>query len=557
MAHQQPSLSLDLLGSLSPSEEPIYSAGDSQDWRGLYSTFEFVLRLSQPIHQRLAALPSGISAAQHSFEDVEAMSVFLHETVHWWQHVGSTYGLLLSMTYPAEAHANHNGLKALSAMVGRKKPIRQLTELLDGPSNPETALGIANIVVNNQFDFDAFRRLTFNQRAREAVVQDPFFESVGHTFGITYGNVIHLLANTADPTYQVIPEPKILSAVIAELRRLKVDGYYFNSPVAVFPIGAREIMEGQARFAQIQYLHFASGKRLSWDALREIGMLDGMYGLAFEFFLTQAGLGWPNEVDDPIVALFLLICDMAINPGAGFPLPLQYPEAFISDVDPGARFTHLAAGVRLFCPEVATTIRAYSFDEYEEVSEKLAKALKFDSPLTIARTVAAWSENSEGFATLRREWTTFAFKDGDLPIRVMLAHFQAFMADKAKRAEFFCWPGAWMAGERVSPEIEALFDRHGALFVDKPGDTGVYPRVLPGRDQAIVHATFEKFFGSVSVYYLTRQWITSPGPFRYSLNWLVEQASEDDMKTFASGNFASVYGFPPETVEILGEEDRH
>lgn len=549
-------LSPNLLGSLGPSEEPIYPADDSKSWRGLYSTFEFVLRLSQPIHQRLAALPPGISSAHHSFKDVEAMSVFLHETVHWWQHVGSTYGLMLSMTYPAEAHANHHGLKALSAMVGRKKPVRQLIEQLDGPSTPETALGIANIVVNNQFDFDAFRRLTFSQRAREAVVQDPLFESVGHTFGVTYGNVIHLLANIADPTYQVFPEPKILSAVIAELRQLHVDGYYFNSPVAVFPIGAREIMEGQARFAQIQYLHFASGKRLSWDALREIGMLSGMYGLAFDFFLTQAGLSWPSEIDDPVVALFLLICDMAINPGAGFPLPLQYPKSFISDVDPAARFTHLAVGIRMFCPEVATKVRAYSFDEYEEVSEKLAKALKFDSPLTIARAIAAWPERSEGFATLRQEWTTFAFKDGDLPIRVMLSHFQEFMTDKAKRAEFFCWPGAWMAGERVSPEIERLFDRHGALFIDKLGNTGVFPRVLPGRDQAIVHATFEKFFGSVTVYDLTRQWITSRGPFRYSLNWLVEHASEDDMKTFASGNFASVYGFSPETIEILGEENR-
>ncbi|UYK65046.1 hypothetical protein NG831_12400 [Xanthomonas sacchari] len=98
-----------------------------------------------------------------------------------------------------------------------------------------------------------------------------------------------------------------------------------------------------------------------------------------------------------------------------------------------------------------------------------------------------------------------------------------------------------------------MFDRHSALFIDKPGNAGVFPRVLPGRDQSIVHATFEKFFGSVSVYGLTRQWIASPGPFRYSLDWLVEHASEDDMRTFASRNFASVYGFSPETIEILGE----
>jgi hypothetical protein len=34
---------------------------------------------------------------------MEAMSTYLHETIHWWQHVGNTAGLFLSLTYPVQA----------------------------------------------------------------------------------------------------------------------------------------------------------------------------------------------------------------------------------------------------------------------------------------------------------------------------------------------------------------------------------------------------------------------------------------------------------------------
>lgn len=483
--------------------------------RGLYNTFQFVLRLSQPVHERLAKLPNGIAtSSQVGFDDLEAFSTYLHETIHWWQHVGSTYGLILSMTYPAEAHANYDILKRLSGQVGFKKSIRKLTEKLPGPSTPDAPLGLANVIVNNQFDFDAFRRITFSPQAREALADDPLFESMGHALRVTYGNVVHLLSVVADPGYEVLPNPESWRDAVAALGAMKEEGYYYGSPLKVYPLGSRQIMEGQARFAQIQYLHFASGKRLDWDAFHSIGMPgSAVYRDAFDLFLRQANLEWPKRIDDPVVALFLLICDMAINPGAGFPFSVRYPKSFIEDVDPGTRFMFLSSAVRMFCPEVSETIKTYSRAEYEEVSEKLAAALKIDSPQAIARKVASWPSSCRGFSALSFEKETFDFDPVNLPIRVMLSHFVAFMADKTERPEFFCWPGAWMAGERVSENEAPLFDKHSVLFVDRPGDRGVFPRLQAGKDQTLVQSTFQSFFSSVATYDLTRQWITEPGPF--------------------------------------------
>lgn len=521
--------------------------------RGRYNTFEFTLRLSREVHERIARLDAGIHSTHGlEFEDVEAFSTYLHETIHWWQHVGSTFGLIFSLTYPAEAHANYGHLKRLSGMVGPKKSIRLLAERLDGPRSPETPSGLANIIVNNQFDFHAYRMLTFSQATRESVVQDPLFEAMAHAFTITYGNVVHQLSGIADTNYQALPNPADWNEAIHAVRDQKVQGFYYGSPIGVWPVGAREIMEGQARFAQIQYLHFGSGGRLGWDGFRELGWLNsGVYRNAFDLFLTQSGLDWPESVDHPTVALFLLICDMAINPGAGFPCPMRYPQSFITDCDPGARFAFLSAAVRMFCPEVATAISTYSFEEYETVSEALAKALKIDSPLAIARVVASWPERNESMASLMHEHASFDYGLMNLPIRVVFSHFIAFMQDKARRPEVLVWPGAWMAGKQVSQEIVELFERHGALYVDKPDDTGVFPRLSPGRTEDQLREPFERFFSGAVTYDLVRQWITEPGPFHFRYNWLVEKAQAQEMASFADSAFTSAFGLSLNDVEIL------
>ena len=219
-------------------------------------------------------------------------------------------------------------------------------------------------------------------------------------------------------------------------------------------------MEGQACFSQIQYLHFASGRRLSWDDFRTLGMLHGVYVKAFEEFLSRVELEWPSTVDHPVVALFLLICDMALNPGSGFPFsPAPHYQSFITDTVPGIRFTALSVMVRLKCPGVIGAITNYTRAEYKDVTEQLASILLDRSPLEIAETCGLWASGS--MADLMSEYRTFDFGSVNTVARILFSHFLAFMQDKYTRPESFCWPGAWMAGERVSEELAVLFDRHG------------------------------------------------------------------------------------------------
>jgi hypothetical protein len=125
------------------------------------------------------------------------------------------------------------------------------------------------------------------------------------------------------------------------------------------------------------------------------------------------------------------------------------------------------------------------------------------------------------------------------------------MQDKVRYPEILCWPGAWFAGRRVSNAAVELFDRHGALFVDREDDDGIFPRIVPGRDLAAVQGTFDAFYASNVTYDMTRQWIAKSGPFDYAYSWLSQKHSAEEMRTFANTHFEHAFGVNPDSAEIL------
>jgi hypothetical protein len=124
--------------------------------RGRYSPTQFVLRLSSDVHRHLAALPVGIFRGNLDSDTLQAFSTYLHETVHWWQHIGSTAGFIRSMSYTAQSHANFKYLRRLLEAIGPKKSIRELAVRLADSGSPETPGGLANVIVNNHFDMPSF-----------------------------------------------------------------------------------------------------------------------------------------------------------------------------------------------------------------------------------------------------------------------------------------------------------------------------------------------------------------------------------------------------------------
>jgi hypothetical protein len=376
------------------------------------------------------------------------------------------------------------------------------------------------------------------------------FESLGHAIRLTIGHNLLIVAATVDRNFAVLPDPRTWDEAFQRLKEEKVEGYYYGSRVGIWPMGAREIMEGQACFSQMQYLHFASGGKLEWDTFRDLGMLHGVYESAFKEFLLRAEIDWPSSINDPAVALFLLVCDMAINPGAGFPFdPFPHYQSLINDTLPGIRFTTMARMIRLECPQLLGAITTYSRSEYETVSEQISAATWIPSPLQIAARCQKWA--SGAMSPLMEEYRTCRYGPINNVVRVLFSHFLAFNQDKLAAPEVFCWPGAWMSGDNVSQRVADLFERHGALFVDRETDSGIYPRVRKGYDEGAVQKMFDDFYATTVVYEMTDQLIAKAGPFDYKYDWLKPSATPAEFKDFADRQFEAAYGVAADDIPIL------
>ncbi len=552
------------LWDISPQQELLNPADDHRETsltfeaslnaHGMYETTRFVLRLSPRNHELMDSIKFGLhSIGEISPEALQAYSTYIHETVHWWQHVGSTSGLLLSLSYLGQTHSSMAELRDVITTFGLKKPLKRWTDevLLREGHGAQTRLAKANIAVNNALDIEYYKAYAHNPKQTAAwLVGQKHFESIGHGYHIAYGQLLSMLSAAIDPDFLVLPAAKNWDEQFSRLNRERHEGFYWRSPIHVPTVGLHAIYEGQARFVQLQFLNATRAKTPSCQDWRKMGYLDGIYVEAFEQFLALSKSAWPEDIDDPLIGLFLLVCDLAINPTRGFPLEIESFEDFITDVDVGVRFTRLSLAVADL-PHLKTAIRSYSRDEYVEVSEQLTAETGYDHPLTALEAVARWADQSPGLDRLMAEHKTFEFELTNLPIRVFFSHFVSFTRDKLVHPEFFCWPGAWMVETSTGDQTMELWMRHLSLFSDRGDKTGIYPRKWPDRDEKAIKQMFERFYGTMALYDLTRQWILKDGPFICDFSWLLENYSQERADAWANDSFRQVYGVSLKEFEIL------
>ena len=231
-------------------------------------------------------------------------------------------------------------LRAVLSGIGPVKSLKAWAELAgSSPANGVQAmLREANLAVNNTMDIEFYRAFTFWPQRAEEIFQDRYFEFVGHSYHIAYGHLLSMLCDVLDPTFDLLPKAPMWDDEFRRLTAARCTGFYYGSPIQRAEVGLYAIFEGQARFIQLQLLAFGTGGELTFEQLRVAGYMNGVYAKAFEHFLRIVEDDWPERVVDPLVGLFLLICDLAINPTAGFPFDIEDFENFIIDVDPGIRF---------------------------------------------------------------------------------------------------------------------------------------------------------------------------------------------------------------------------
>lgn len=513
---------------------------------GSYTTEHFVLRLSPRVHELVDAITRGNSDEYEQAEIIQAYSTYLHETIHWWQHVGSTAGLVLSLASPAQVYGSMKSLQIFVRMVGGVKPIKAWAHraMLDGKTHVDPSVAAANIAVNNAFDINAYKQLVFSPRVVLSLEHDPYFESVGHSYLKAYGEVTHAINGSCDFLENQFPNPNSWEPHILRLQVDQCEGFYHGSRPPIAKVGLHAIFEGQACFSQIQFLASSGGPELL-QAYRERGCFSPIYVSAFNEFLRLTSSDWPDRYDSPLIALFLLICDLAINPTRGFPLDIESFEDFVRDVDPGARFTRLCLAVRE-APELTQAVQNYSALEYEFVAVRLTELCGYDDPRTGLDAVITQLGDEGPVDTLMEEHRSFNYQPINMPVRVMVSHYIAFCRDKRLHPEFFCWPGIWMAGRNASPETQSLFITHLTLFQDQANTEQIFPRAMPGKSTDSIKALVNNFYSSMLIFSLTLQWALENGPFHYDFKWLTGKDANAELVAIAKLQFEKYYGLNPD-----------
>lgn len=521
---------------------------------GMYETMRFVLRLSPRNHELMEMIESNEFDTSSVTADVlQAYSTYIHETVHWWQHVGSTSGLLFSLSYLAQGHSSMGELKEVLATIGAKKPLKGYTDqvLMKEGHSAQAKLASANTAVNNALDVEYYKYYAYEPRKNiRWMIEENHFESVGHSYYIVYGQLVGMITDTIDPEFRILPKTSGWDAEVQRLNAAQHEGFYWRSPVRLPATGMRAIYEGQARFIQLQFLSNAQEDPLLCTDLHDMGYFSGIYVEAFERFLELAEANWPEHLDDPLIGLFLLVCDLAINPTRGLPLEVTSFEDLISDVDVGVRFTRLCLSVKEL-PHLKQSITEYSKEEYIAVSEELTKLAGYDHPMEGLSAVLKWFEKAPGLPKLMEEYRTFEYEPVNLPIRVFLSHFVALCQDKVEHPEFFCWPGAYMAGDKDKTEVREIWLRHLSLFSDRGDKEGVYPRKWPNREDKAVKDTFQRFYGAMALYDLTRQWLLKDGPFVCDFRWLSENYDQTHAEAWGNETFKKIYGVTLDDFEVV------
>ena len=510
--------------------------------RGDYHPMQFAVRMDPWLRSEIPPSLTPLASDDLSLEAHQAISTFLHESIHWWQYTGSTLGLMLTLCFPAQASINFTRLKNIINVAGPRKSLRSYY-YRHHKAMSDALYQDFNFVLHNWHDIEFARRVLMDPGDEDEVSNDMFYTSVGHSYHIFWRSIISVLALSADPGFLALPQcDKWINGF-----QDRQGGKAQLKTERPNRLGATSLFEAQARMSQLQYLHLSSHRKQGWEYFEKNGWLGAEYMKAFDLFLKILQEPRPVSIVDPLVCLFLVACDIAINPTAGFPFNIESYETFVQDVEPGWRFDSIAREIATNHPYLKRLIKNCSRADYLTVSETLCGSLGWPSTHEAATTIGGWPDKFDGFAKLMEEDRTFRFAQVDLPVRLFLSRFISLQLDKAKYPQYFVWPG-FHSGVRLgisaqSDEIRTILNRNGPLFLSTFNGE-VQPRLeLGDRTSDDIYATFNAFYQWIILYDLIFQWMARDGPFELNFNWLTKRESE--VRDAASHIFRSQFGHEP------------
>ncbi len=468
---------------------------------------------------------------------------YLHENMHWYQCIGTTYGLFRLLSSMAQTHNIFQYSRRINDAI-LEKPLYQIV-VNHPPDNSEFRRNL-NIAVNTWMDIE-FTNAFFESPDRhvDRIAHDHFFGGLDHGSLIYLGESLGLLVSCFPNSEQAERFHQDSRIIIDHgLENAK------NHDIFVPPVGASDIMESAARISEIQYLQHSSGRKYSWSIYKRMGYLESKYLKAFNTFLQITRLNIGNDPCSSAVNLFLITCDIALNPSHGYPNVLSSWKDFIKEWHPGFRFfcicSYLANRKKLI-NEVAINTES----EYKEMINEICNAIGYETPECVAAKCDKMLTKC-GAEILVNQVDTYESDMPNFPVQYVVGKHVKAMRVRQRKPLFLAMPANYVEGDRDHQEaIDRLMEILTPPFVrrDYTGIEPVLPRYTNIDDKNLksFHSTFSKWLIMLS---LGRQLAAKKGPFKFAHPWTDSTKSEGELRSFVEDDFLKASGHALSNIKV-------
>lgn len=531
-----------------PDRASGFATSAKSEWMGLVDPTTFVLRLNPDIDSFLRGEQDTIFAFNWSREKQIAVGVFIHEMTHWWQLVGTTLGLLHAACINVQSNiltslltdwVNNYQPKKSAFLAFRDAMVRRA----------DAEVNLLYNIVGRWMDLEFWSALMDQRSAAYMLTNEPFFESVGKTLlRASFYSLHQLLSLGKNANHRAGWFNEWLD--LAEQLTQKQINKDFSGPGILLglSIGGREILEGQARLTEVQYLYQVSVGRLDFQQLESLGYFDKEYGHALREFVRLTNLPYPTNSLHSTIGLCLLVCDLALNPPVPYPVEFVEIDSIVSACHPGARFLEICRTISRN-PTYWSKRFEYTREVHDEFTAALEPSLYKMSTAEVARHSVDFWERLPDIHSIIDGPIDDALQLPSTPLKFLLRKHVALMREKSHKPHLFCWYGATFV-EVMTQELG--FVRHGPplLSVGETGQIFGSPTLDEGTSRD-PEAILYNFLISQGMNDLIRQWISKPGPFLFNYEWIDSREPESFWQTALGEYFLKMYKISISGVRIM------
>lgn len=481
-----------------------------------------------------------------------AFATFLHEMIHWWQHIGTTSGLVALLSRATQAHVISRAFKGSSNSCAiLPKPGHAAC---GQPSGPDVRSH--NLAVNGWMDIEFAYVLLCTPERGSAVVRDRFFDCIGQSYWAYLTDTFGLIRATVGGESALFCRHRDHTEDFERLRHAGVAGFAPGTPTTVPPLGLQAIQEAHARFSELQFRHVSTCE--TWHDFKTQGLFEANYTAPFEAFLRVSKMDYPKRPTDPQVNLFLLVCDLAMMPSIGYTDTLHDCSGFIDAISPGVRFLRLI-NVLQHAPQkirdkLLDDATLPSSEAYTSITGFLCSVLEWTAPGDICRAISQRVDDTPAAVDLIEGAIAGDVQPVNGSVAYVYGRHLATMRDRVNHPDFYCWP-AYYFHDGLMPmkfaDVQRLLGRSAPPFIRDPKRSVVGVATQLGINREKGGELVSKYFMYQMVYDLGTQWVASPSKFNFDFRWADPQWTIDDYREYITPVFQRMYGCAPDDVGLI------